>query len=155
MLPTDSNARKDVAIHRGLLLYFPDALAAVSRVSKKGNDKHNPGQPMRWSREKSSDHTDCVGRHLIDAGPDWTGIDESDGELHVVHMAWRALAAAQIALERLTPRGPASVPAEDPNRKSTWRVPCGGTTWDITEPCTADGARSYRCPKCEEPVRLD
>lgn len=99
-LPTDSQARKDLPLARGLLFYFPDALAAVAEVSRKGNEKHNPGEPMHWSREKSSDHADCVVRHVVDAGPDYTGVDHDDATLHAVKAAWRALAMAQIALER-------------------------------------------------------
>lgn len=94
-LPTESKARKDVPMARGLLDYFPDALAAVARLSQKGNEKHNPGEPLHWSREKSSDHADCIIRHLADRGT----ADADDGELHDVKVAWRALAMLQIAIE--------------------------------------------------------
>jgi hypothetical protein len=100
-MPTGSQARKDVPIFSGCFMYFPDALAAVAELSKVGNDKHNPGQPLHWSREKSSDHADCVGRHLIDIGKDWTATDEEDGLLHAQKLAWRALALLQVAIERL------------------------------------------------------
>lgn len=95
-----SAERKGQPIHSGVLLYFPDALAAVAELSKVGNDKHNPGQPLHWSRDKSNDHADCVARHLIDVGPDWTELDHEDGLLHAQKVAWRALAMLQIALER-------------------------------------------------------
>src|SRR5688572_8546255 len=75
MLTTDSKARKDTPIYSGVRRYFPLALAAISRVSKKGNDKHNPGQPLHWAREKSGDHLDCVDRHLTDNACDPDGID--------------------------------------------------------------------------------
>lgn len=87
--------RKSEPIHSGVLCYFPDALAAVSRVSKKGNDKHNPGQPLHWSRDKSNDHLDCVARHIMTPGE----IDPDSGEVHLAHAAWRTLAALQILLE--------------------------------------------------------
>ena len=95
-LPNDSKARKDIPLARGCLDYFPDALAAVAELSRAGNDKHNPGQPLHWSREKSSDHADCIMRHLVDRGK----IDLEDGILHDVKVAWRALAMAQLALEK-------------------------------------------------------
>lgn len=98
-LPTDSKARKDVPLFRGCVMYFPDALAAVAELSRKGNDKHNPGRPLHWSRAKSSDHADCIMRHLIDGGDDQTAIDDEDGILHAVKVAWRALANAQLAIE--------------------------------------------------------
>jgi hypothetical protein len=99
MLPQDSAARKAVPLARGCMFYFPDALAAVAELSQKGNDKHNPGQPLHWSREKSNDHADCIARHLIDAGKDGAAIDAEDGVLHAVKVAWRALALAQLAIE--------------------------------------------------------
>ncbi len=101
-LPTDSAARKKAPIFRGFLMYFPDAIAAAARLSRLGNEKHNPGQDMHWSRERSSDQADCIMRHLIDAGPDWTGVYSEHGEevLHAVAAFWRAGAMAQIAIER-------------------------------------------------------
>jgi hypothetical protein len=94
-LPTDSQARKAIPIVTGVLDYFPDALAAVAAVSKAGNDKHNPGQPLHWSRGKSTDQADAVGRHLIERG----GIDPETGQRYSAQLAWRALALLQIELE--------------------------------------------------------
>lgn len=90
-LPADSNERKEIPLARGVLDYFPAALAAVARLSKKGNDKHNPGEDIHWARGKSTDHADCILRHLIDRGT----IDPEDGESHSVKLAWRALALLQ------------------------------------------------------------
>lgn len=98
MLTTDKEARKRQPIFRGMLMYFPDACAAVAELSLIGNEQHNPGEELHWSRGKSDDHPDCVIRHLIDAGKDWKAMDD-DGVLHAVKAAWRALAMAQIALE--------------------------------------------------------
>jgi hypothetical protein len=47
----------------GCLDYFPNALAEVSRISYAGNQKHNPGEPMHWSRGKSTDHRNKIIRH--------------------------------------------------------------------------------------------
>lgn len=94
-LTTNSAARKESPIATGCLDYFPLALAEVARLSKVGNDKHNPGEPMRWSREKSTDHADCIMRHMVDRG----SVDD-DGFLHDVKVAWRALAQLQLALEK-------------------------------------------------------
>lgn len=94
-LPTDSAARKRIPIATGLLDYFPDALAAVANVSFVGNEKHNPGQPLHWSREKSADHADCIGRHLLERGT----IDPTTKVRHSAQLAWRALALLQIEIE--------------------------------------------------------
>lgn len=95
VLPTDSAARKDLPLATGCLDYFPAALAAVAELSKKGNDKHNPGQPLHHARGKSMDHADCVVRHLVDRGT----LDPEDGVRHSVKVAWRALALLQEELE--------------------------------------------------------
>lgn len=96
-LPTDAAARKAVPLFTGVLKYFPDALAYVAQVSKAGNDQHNPGQPLHWAKDKSTDHADCIARHLLEAGT-----VDADGLLHSGKLAWRALALLQIELEKLT-----------------------------------------------------
>ncbi len=93
-LPTDKQARKDTPVASGVLDYFPAAIAAIARVSKAGNDQHNPGQPLHWARGKSMDHADCITRHLMERGT----VDE-DGMRHSAKMAWRALALLQQELE--------------------------------------------------------
>lgn len=65
-LPTDSAARKDIPVYSGVLTYAPAAIAGVAKISKAGNDKHNPGEPLHHSRGKSSDHPDCIVRHVMD-----------------------------------------------------------------------------------------
>ena len=62
-LPTDSAERKNYPLLSGVLRYFPAALAGVARVSKLGNDKHNPGEALYHARGKSKDHGDCIMRH--------------------------------------------------------------------------------------------
>lgn len=91
-----SAERKATPIASGVLSYFPDAIAAVAKLSKLGNDKHNPGEPLNWRRGKSNDHADCIVRHLMDRGT----IDEETGLLHDVAVAWRALAMCQLAIEK-------------------------------------------------------
>ena len=93
-LPTDARARKEIPLVRGLLDYFPAALAAVAEVSRIGNEQHNPGQDLHWARGKSSDHADCIVRHLVDRGT-----LDSDGTGHTAKVAWRALALLQEELE--------------------------------------------------------
>lgn len=93
-LPIDPKERKNVPMARGLLDYFPDALAAVADVSRVGNDQHNPGQPMHWAKHLSTDHADCLIRHLVDRGR-----LDTDGLRHSAKVAWRALALLQTELE--------------------------------------------------------
>lgn len=91
VLPEDSEARKEIPLFSGVLNYFPLALAAVARHSKRGNDKHNPGQPIHWARGKSMDHLDCIARHLIDAET----VSASGEYEEATAIAWRALAYLQ------------------------------------------------------------
>ena len=93
-LPTDAAARKAVPLASGCLDYFPDALAAVAVLSQKGNDQHNPGQPLHWDRDKSGDEGDALMRHFLERGT----ID-TDGIRHSAKVAWRALALLQKELE--------------------------------------------------------
>lgn len=95
VLPTDSEARKSIPLVTGVLDYFPAALAEVAKVSKFGNDKHNPGEPLHWARGKSMDQADAIGRHLLERG----GIDPDSGLRYSAQLAWRALALLQIELE--------------------------------------------------------
>ena len=95
LLPTDAKDRKNIPITTGVFDYFPRALAEVARISKAGNDQHNPGQPLHWSKGKSTDHADCIGRHLIERGTR----DPLDGMRHSGKLAWRALANLEMELE--------------------------------------------------------
>jgi hypothetical protein len=130
-LTTDSDARKDIPLARGCLDYFPAALAEVARLSKEGNDKHNPGEPMHHARGKSGDHADCILRHLADRGT-----VDTDGFDHAVKVAWRALAMLQEILEqRGAPLARAArLPKPQPEPKKPlawnegWKCPgCGST----------------------------
>lgn len=95
VLPNDAAARSEYPMADGLLYYFPNALAEVSRVSKIGNDQHNPGEPMHHARGKSTDHANKIIRHLLEAGT-----MDTDGTRHSAKVAWRALALLQEELER-------------------------------------------------------
>jgi len=101
-LPTDSEARKHVPIASGFTDYFPDAMAAVAELSWLGNEKHNPGKPLHWSKEKSNDHADCLMRHFLQRGT-WDTV-EGRAVLHATEMAWRAMAILQLELEALKPK---------------------------------------------------
>ena len=96
MLPTKAEDRKAIPITTGVLDYFPLAIAEVAKISIAGNNQHNPGQPLHWAKEKSTDHADCIVRHLLERGT-----TDSDGMLHSAKLTWRALALLQIELESI------------------------------------------------------
>ena len=89
-----SAQRKEYPITTGCLDYFRDALLYISHVSYKGNQKHNPGEPLHWARSKSTDEPDALGRHLVARE-----IVDDNGLLEAGEMAWRALALLQKLLE--------------------------------------------------------
>lgn len=90
--------RKALPIFTGVLMYFPDALLEVARVSKLGNDQHNPGEPLHWAREKSTDQSNTATRHWMDHGLGQT--KDTDGAYHLAKAAWRTLAELQLTIER-------------------------------------------------------
>lgn len=114
-LPTDSKERKEYPIHTGCIRYFPAALAGVARISKIGNDKHNPGEELHHARGKSMDHTDCIVRHLMDLDDLLAALSRGE-EVNVEavlaevnSMAWRALAYSQEIHEKFgSPMAPSA-----------------------------------------------
>lgn len=95
VLPIDPKERKMIPIASGCLDYFTSALVEVAKVSYLGNLQHNPGQPLHWSRGKSTDNSDTIIRHFMERGT----IDPADGMRHSAKLAWRALALLQLELE--------------------------------------------------------
>ena len=93
-LPEGAKERKQFPIASGFLDYFPDAIAAVAHLSWKGNEQHNPGQPLHWARGKSGDEADTLLRHFLQRGT-----KDVDGIRHSVKVAWRALAMLQKEIE--------------------------------------------------------
>jgi hypothetical protein len=97
-MPESSEARKQTPVATGVLAYFPDAIAEVAKVSFMGNAKHNPGEPLHWAREKSTDQADCEVRHTMEylAG----GRRDKDGNHVLAQAAWRVLAELQLDIEK-------------------------------------------------------
>lgn len=118
-LPTDSKARKEFPLHRGVLRYFPAALAGVAEVSKLGNDKHNPGEDLYHARGKSMDHGDCILRHLVDTEDLLAANADPKMILHEANqMVWRALAFAQELHETFgAPLAPGAKKSSPPSRQ--------------------------------------
>lgn len=155
-LPTDSKVRKSYPLFSGTFGYFPAALAGVARHSFVNNEKHNPGQDMHWSMDKSKDHAECVQRHLLDTQEMIAALErgvnlaETDGPeqidvllSEVNALAWRALALAQVTHMRY---GEAPIPSlgyqgdDRPGQITTVRiepyidVPAESPRDEVTEP---------------------
>jgi len=87
-------------IVRGVLQYFPRALAAIAEVSAAGAEKY-AWDGWRTVPDGVIRYTDALGRHLlaesfgpIDDGPGGTGC------LHASQVAWNALARLELMLEQ-------------------------------------------------------
>ena len=92
-IPQEDKLRKEAPIFRGVLGYFPAAIFEVANHSYESDRKHNQDskEGPTWARNKSSDHPDCIVRHLIDAGTRGT----PNRKYHLRALAWRALALLQ------------------------------------------------------------
>jgi len=77
--------------------YFPDAFIELGKHCVDSNEKHNPGEPVRWAKEKSNDHWGSWGRHMSALGT----IDPESGKLHDVSWAWRTLAINQTRCDKV------------------------------------------------------
>lgn len=134
-LPTDDKARKALPIFTGVMMYFPDAIAAVAQVSKVGNDQHNPGEPLHWAREKSTDQMNTAQRHMIDHGR--RNLKDTDGTYHLAKAIWRLCAELQLTIEK---EQAGTTLAEKPRRGNTLRG---------DEPCKsqAPGRRAWSCER--------
>lgn len=101
-LPLDSKERKNYPMLTGCLNYFPAALAGISNISQKGNDKHNPDQPLHHARNKSLDHGNCILRHLTDTEDLLAAFRRGNADVtsemiltEANQLAWRVLAYSQ------------------------------------------------------------
>lgn len=129
-LPTEDKARKALPIFDGCLMYFPDALLAVSEVSRIGNEQHNPGEPLHWARGKSMDQFNTGLRHQMDHR---LGVRyDSDGARHLAKAAWRILAALQLDIEAETA---CRVESVNSAIDEACELPVGPVTWvDVGAP---------------------
>lgn len=97
-LPKGDKERKMLPVFTGFLMYFPLACAEVAKVSLVGNEQHNPGQPMHWAREKSTDQLNTGIRHAMDHG---MGNIKDDGgrTYHLAKAIWRLAAELELYIE--------------------------------------------------------
>jgi len=153
--------RKERPVYSGVLRYFPLALLEVARCSYLGNEQHNPGEPLRWDRSKSTDEADALVRHLLDAGT-----VDSDGVRHTAKVAWRALALLQKELEAaqdvttatITPTATITRPTYDERRSDLKPCKCGAIfthphLCDANEKCMAAQHPHHRLTLAEQRSR--
>ena len=98
-LPTiDKDRKGEWPLWTFMFGYFPKAWLEVVRVAVEGNKQHNPGQPLHWAREKSTDQLNTAFRHLFDYG---TGVKkDTDGVYHLAKAIWRLSAQLQLDIEK-------------------------------------------------------
>jgi hypothetical protein len=84
--------------------YFPLAFLEEVRVAVLGNEQHNPGQPLHWAREKSTDQLNTAMRHLFDyAEAKAKGVTmprDEVGNAVLAQAVWRLKAQLQLDLEQ-------------------------------------------------------
>ncbi len=96
-LPTDDAARKALPLYDFMFKYFPLAWLEVVKVAVSGNDQHNPGEPLHWAREKSTDQLNTAFRHIFDHG--MGDLRDTDGCYHIAKAIWRLSAELQLLIE--------------------------------------------------------
>jgi hypothetical protein len=143
-LPTDSAARKEFPVFSGFIKYFPAAIAGAARHSRRGNDKHNPGQELHHARGKSIDHSDCIPRHAIDIADMEAAIarDAGDAKDDAVKalleeadaLVWRAAAWSQELYEKYG-NAPLAPAARLPEEKATTDVLKNGDLVRVVKKC--------------------
>lgn len=131
MLPTDDEARKALPVFRGPILYFPDAICAIAAVCKAGNDQHNPGEPLHWAREKSTEQLDTALRHMMDHG--MGRLKDIDGQWHLAKAAWRLLAELQLAIEAEQAADDEALLHNDCETCNGWDSADSDATWEMCD----------------------
>ncbi len=120
--------RKAVPLYRGFMLYFPDAMCAVAELSWLASKQHGHNE-MHWEKGKSSDHADCLVRHLLQADQ-----YDTDGVLHATKVAWRAMANLQVTLDKIKQNEEEQEKEEEKGEKPL------------------DGMSCYFCVRCQREV---
>lgn len=105
LLPQDDKERQK---YRPLdfLMYFPKAFLAKAKHSWESNEKHNPGEPMHWAKDKSLGDGNQVMRHLMEAMEALEIGDRDVAEYHLTATSWRA----DELLERFLDKTPNETP---------------------------------------------
>lgn len=120
-LPTTDKERKALPLWTFMMEYFPDAWLEVARVAVIGNNQHNPGKPLHWAREKSTDQMNTAFRHMWDYGRGT--IKDTDGAYHLAKAIWRLSAELQLLIEK---EQQAKLPAVDPFPRGSFENPVKG-----------------------------
>lgn len=126
-LPTDSDARKAIPLASACDDFFPAALAGVAMHSASvGAAKHNAGAAPFHARGRSSDHRDCIRRHMVDIADIQAQMMRGGSTAELKKMlrtelnalCWRALAWSQESAETFdgAPLAPAARLPEPPPR---------------------------------------
>lgn len=145
--------RKQRPICTGVLDYFPDAILSVAYCSYIGNEQHNPGEPLHWAKEKSTDEEDAMLRHTLERGT-----RDTDGVRHSAKRAWRALAALQREIDHERKTTPAdcdqSAKADTDSDSGKGKRLSGESLRELDSTCRRPGDVSGVCaPSVEYPVR--
>lgn len=97
--PFEQGAKLDagkIPISRGVLQYFPRALAQVARVSEVGAKKYS-WKGWEQVTDGFNRYSDALGRHLL--AEETEGFIDSDTQMyHAAQVAWNSLARLEILL---------------------------------------------------------
>ena len=95
-----AGARKDDGgkppVYRGVLSYFPRAIASVAAVSHFGANKY-AWKGWQHVPDGIDRYSDAMVRHMLLEGTDEV-LDDESGLAHSAHVAWNALARLELML---------------------------------------------------------
>ena len=102
--PTESQERLKYPVFSGVMMYFPDAIAALAKHSLDSFKQHNPdGGPIWWDPSKSIGTLDQLTRHSIDAQVAFSAGDFKKAEKEAAAVHWRAAELHQRMLKGMPP----------------------------------------------------
>jgi hypothetical protein len=128
-LPIDNEKRKALPLWDFMFKYFPDAWLAVVDVAVQGNNQHNPGEPLHWAREKSTDQLNTAFRHQFDYG---LGVKrDTDGVYHLAKAIWRLSAQLQLDIEAERKESDGTEWATADQKPCKMHKPCGPAGWPL------------------------
>ena len=81
-----------------VLRFFPEAMEELALVCEAGGKKYHGGN-VSWDRARSVHDMESLGRHLMQCVSDPLSMNDDSDTYHLAHVAWRALAALQRALD--------------------------------------------------------
>jgi len=101
--PGDSAERKKYPVFSGVLMYFPEAMAALALRSFESQAEHNPTGRIEWIKEKSIGDGNEIVRHLMESEIAYLNGDYVTAAEEAAAVHWRGAEFHQRMLTGIEP----------------------------------------------------